>query len=226
MRSPWRMAPSCSGRTGLRRTLSRWISAGPRWGPARQQLEAHPGRLDTDGAETFWRVDGPCARPLAATRWRITRPRQPRKTISIKTSLRAWRAQSSSVLGKRDLPIDEKRWQRIKTGVLHPIRRIGALSRGNLAGPRQIEPVVNSNLVYTPALGQTHRYDANRSDIGQDRRAVHQIRHPAKSRRLHGRRPPHLEPDRKAAPHSGHRPLRIVLLVERKGRWTWATWDA
>jgi hypothetical protein len=40
--------------------------------------------------------------------------------------------------------------------VLHPIRRIGALSRDNLAGPRQIESVVNSNLVNAPAVGQAH----------------------------------------------------------------------
>jgi hypothetical protein len=54
-------------------------------------------------------------------------------------------------IGKDSKPIGLTRRQRIrsargKTGVLHPIRRIGALSRGNLAGPRQIESVVNSNL--------------------------------------------------------------------------------
>jgi hypothetical protein len=38
--------------------------------------------------------------------------------------------------------------------MLHPIRRIGALSRGNLAGPRQIESVVNSNLANASAVGQ------------------------------------------------------------------------
>jgi hypothetical protein len=40
--------------------------------------------------------------------------------------------------------------------VLHPICRIGALSRGNLAGLRQIESVVNSNLVSALAVGQAH----------------------------------------------------------------------
>jgi hypothetical protein len=98
---------------------------------------------------------------------------------------------------------------------------------GMIARPRQSESMVNSNLVYAPALGQTHQYDANRSDIGQDRRAVHQIRHPAKSRRLHDRRPPQLEPDRTAAPHSG--PIasncstgRTPKVVGRSS----ATWDA
>jgi hypothetical protein len=58
-------------------------------------------------------------------------------------------------------PIGETRRQRIrsaggKKGVLHPICRIGALSRDNLAGLRQIESVVNSNLVYALAVGQAH----------------------------------------------------------------------
>jgi hypothetical protein len=42
--------------------------------------------------------------------------------------------------------------------------------------------------------------------------AVHQIRHHAKSRRLHDRRPRHLEPDRAAAP--------IFYWSNVKGRWT------
>jgi hypothetical protein len=38
--------------------------------------------------------------------------------------------------------------------VLHPICRIGALIRGNLAGPRQIESVVNSTSPARPPSGK------------------------------------------------------------------------
>jgi hypothetical protein len=42
-------------------------------------------------------------------------------------------------------------------GVLHPIRRIGALNRGNLTEMRQIESGANCSLVRATAVGQGHR---------------------------------------------------------------------
>jgi hypothetical protein len=38
-------------------------------------------------------------------------------------------------------------------GVLHPIRRIGALNRGNLAAVRQIESAISSTLLSLMAIG-------------------------------------------------------------------------
>jgi hypothetical protein len=42
-----------------------------------------------------------------------------------------------------------------KSGVLHPICRIGALNRGNLAAMRQIESAVSSRLPDPPTIGHT-----------------------------------------------------------------------
>jgi hypothetical protein len=59
----------------------------------------------------------------------------------------------------------------------------------------------------------------NRSEIGQDRRTVHQIRHRAKSRRLHDHRPPHLESDRlRPIPQTDR--FELFYWSNAKGRWT------
>jgi hypothetical protein len=52
-------------------------------------------------------------------------------------------------------------------GVLHPIRRIGALNRGNLTEMRQIESGANCSLVRATAVRQGHRMKQNDPILGK-----------------------------------------------------------
>ncbi len=103
-----------------------------------------------------------------------------------------------------------------KMGVLHPIGRIGALNRGNLAIVRQIESAGASSLACASRNGHIDPHDESRPDPHPDRGSVHAARRGKERRRLHDCRPPHLESYRSAASHSKHRSLRALLLVKRQ----------
>ena len=60
-----------------------------------------------------------------------------------------------------------------KTGVLHPIGRIGALNRGNLAAMRQIESARSSSLASMRYERHIDRHDETRPDARSDRCSVH-----------------------------------------------------
>src|SRR6202035_1684232 len=103
-----------------------------------------------------------------------------------------------------------------KTGMLHPIGRINALNRGNLAKVRQIESARSSRLACPPRNRHIDPYEKTRPGACSDRCSVHAPRRGKEWCRLLDSRPPHVEPCGTAASHPGHRSLRALLLVKRQ----------
>ena len=91
-----------------------------------------------------------------------------------------------------------------KMGVLHPIGRIGALNRGNIASVRQIEIDRLTELAFTRRNRHTGRYGQTRHDACPDRCSVHAARRGTEPWRICDHRSSHCEPNRTAASHHGH----------------------
>ena len=103
-----------------------------------------------------------------------------------------------------------------KMRVLHLIGRIGALNRGNIVPPRQIELACPPRLARARRNRHIDRYDQTRSCACPDRCSVHAARHRMESRRIYDYRSLHRQPHRAAASHPGYRSLRAFLLVKRQ----------
>jgi hypothetical protein len=98
--------------------------------------------------------------------------------------------------------------------MLHPIRRIGTLNRGNLVAVRQIESAVTFRLLARPIIGHTAPHEQTRPDACPDLCSVHGVRRGEERRRLYHSQPWRLRSNRAAASDSGHRSLRTFLLVK------------
>ena len=110
---------------------------------------------------------------------------------------------------------------RKRMGMSHPIRRINALNRGNLAAPRQIESATSSALSRTGLIVHTDLYvqtrpDQVRPDAGPDRESVQRARRGKERRRIPDHRSRQCKPSGKAAADPKYRSLRTVILVESK----------
>src|SRR5215467_16093377 len=99
-------------------------------------------------------------------------------------------------------------------GLLHPIRRICTLNRGNLIAVRQIESAVSFRLLAQPIIGHTAPHEQTRPDACPDLCSVHGVRRGEEWRRLYRSQPWHFRSNRAAASDSGHRSLRTFLLVK------------
>ena len=101
--------------------------------------------------------------------------------------------------------------------VLHLIRRIGGLNRGNIITPRQIESACSARLAHTGH--NRHSNDMTKPDLALSQIAARFTRHDVEwSRRAFMiNRSPHCQPHRAAASDPGYRSLRAFLLVKRQG---------
>ncbi len=101
--------------------------------------------------------------------------------------------------------------------VLHLIRRIGALNRGNIITPRQIESACSARLAHTGH--NRHSNDMTKPDLALSQIAARFTRHDVEWSRgafmIIDRRT--ANPIARLRPIPGYRSLRAFLLVKRQG---------